>query len=69
MCKYGVSMRRAGLQGLNLVSYGKEHVGDLEQLRFLKLQAVKWQMALSLGLAASLVVARLLSELPLPSLQ
>lgn len=41
---------------------------DLEQLRFLKLQAVKWQMALSVGLATSLVVARLLPEHPLPAL-
>eukprot|EP00884_Botryococcus_braunii_P013432 jgi/Botrbrau1/2208/Bobra.101_2s0038.1 len=48
-------------QALHLLSYGKEHLQDLDKLKFLKLQAVKWQMALSLLLAGALVSSRVLA--------
>ncbi len=57
---WGVKSVYACAQALHLVSYGKEHLQDLDKLKFLKLQAVKWQMALSLLLAAALVSSRLL---------
>jgi hypothetical protein len=48
------------VQAFHLVKYGKENLADLDKLRFLKLQAVKWQMALCVLLAAALVLSRLL---------